>query len=205
MLGIFKKLGPGVRSMYNRRWVRRLTGSMIAILVLILIAVSVSHYVNAPSSGTITSAIPTASPQPAHTISLQGKYANFSYPSDFNPLPNDKPVPPQLEIFSFVAHRTESLLLSIQVESLPTNNLRDNGSYNFRKTYPDHYTEVVKPINGQDIYILTDKTSSNYNKTAFFTHNGKVATVNINGGVPESSSDTDKMLTGIVSSWEWRP
>jgi hypothetical protein len=189
MLGIFKKLGPGVRSMYNRRWVRRLTGSMIAILVLILIAVSVSHYVNAPSSGTITSAIPTASPQPAHTISLQGKYANFSYPSDFNPLPNDKPVP----------------LLSIQVESLPTNNLRDNGSYNFRKTYPDHYTEVVKPINGQDIYILTDKTSSNYNKTAFFTHNGKVATVNINGGVPESSSDTDKMLTGIVSSWEWRP
>jgi hypothetical protein len=203
MLGLPKKLGRGVRSVLRRRWVRRLTGSLIVIGLLVATGIGVSHYINAPSTGTITSVIPTVAPKPAHTVSLQGTYANFSYPSDFNPVPDDKPVPPQLEVFSFVAHKAESLLLSIQVESLPTGNLRDNGSYNFRKTYPNRYTEVVKPINGQDIHIMSDTTSAMYIKTAFFTHSGKVATVTISGGVPNDSAKTDQTLADIVRSWEW--
>jgi hypothetical protein len=202
MLGITRKLGRGIKSVYKRRWFRRLTVTGAIVAVLVVLGSYVLRYVDGPTTGTITATVPTTAPKPTTKVSLQGTYADFIYPSDFIVSPDGDPHPPQLEIYSFVSHKSISVLLGVQVLSLPSGNLSDDGSYNYRRVNPTKYKLETKTINGQQVFVMTD-TTAGYNKTAFFVHAGKEGTVNINSADTTQAAALDQELTDIVASWQW--
>jgi hypothetical protein len=203
MRGIIKKLGRGVRSVFRRRWVRRLSVSLVIIGVLVGIGAYALHYVDEPTQGTITAVVPTNTVKPVTQVSLHGTYADFVYPRDFQVSPVGAGQPPQIANYSFVSHAGQSVVLGVQILSIPSGILTEDNSYNYRKVTTAQFKQDIKVINGQNIYIMTDITTPIFNKTAFFSHAGKVASVNINGGGPEDLDKLDATLTAVVSSWQW--
>ncbi len=200
---MLKNFGRGLWRVIKSRWFMRLGISLALVAFVVGVAAGLNYYINTPSTSTITASAVAPTPKPPGKVVLQGAYANFDYTEDFKPVKSDPPVPPQLMNYNFVSHKTENVLLSIQIMSLPTGNINDNGSYLFRKLYPNRYQQTTKTINGQTVYIMADVTSSTFNNVAFFSQGQKIASVSLDGGSPMDADNLDQSLSDIVSSWQW--
>src|SRR6267142_478900 len=118
----------------------------IAGVVLVLLGTALVWFfqvINSPSTGKgVVIASTNVSPATSHKLlTLTGKHFSFNYSDVFSRAPLDPPKAPILENYSLVKHQVNAWDLAIQIESLPSGNLYDDGSYHFRKVKTDIYSE----------------------------------------------------------------
>lgn len=184
---------------------RRLILICTVTVIVVAAIIGVKQFVGGSAEGTITPGTPKqAAVEPATTmVAEQGKYASFNYPSYFTPQKSEPAISPVLTNYNYLRSQIGSWQLAIQISSLSTGNLDDNGGYHYRKVTPSQYVFTTQTINGKGVPFITDKTQGGYNQVAYINNGSKVASVSLMGS---SAQDTDKLneaLKSILSSWQW--
>ena len=182
------------------------------ILVAVILAVAIGvliglmHAFSGTSQGTISNLQPNAPTAPApKQLTLTGVHFNLVYPNNFNQVTIDAPHAPIIENYSFAKPDTPSWRLAIQVESLPSGNLNDDGSYHSRVVNPGRFTITPTAVNGATMYIATDNASdSAFAKAAYFEHDGLLGSVALTGGGSKTVDQMQSLYMAILQSWEWR-
>ncbi|HSX37196.1 MAG TPA: hypothetical protein VLG13_03750 [Patescibacteria group bacterium] len=177
----------------------------ILLLMVVIVGIWIIRSFNTSSQGTLDKPQDALANAPApKTVSFSGKRFSFNYTNYFTQSHTDPPSQPILENYIFVKHQLLDWQLAIQIESLPSGNLNDDGSYHFRSVTHDRFTDNPTTINGVMVHVFTDKSSGfNFAKVLYLQHQGLLAIISLGGG---SSSDGDAMqaaLLGIANSWQW--
>jgi hypothetical protein len=176
------------------------------ILVVVSIGLATSARLvrsfSSPSQGVIQTTIVPVAAKKLDPISTKGKTANFTRPAAFIELAPEKLATGDIEKFSYLDQELTAWNLAIQIKKLPSGVLADDGGYNFRKHYPDRYTEEKLKINGLDVSIMSDQ-SGGYAKAAFMVHNGLVAYVALTSASSSNSTGLDEALHTVINSWQW--
>jgi len=160
------------------------------------------HGLSGSSHGSINSPqFTTKKPAPVTYLKVSGKYLSFNYPSDFGVSPAEKPSGNELEVFSYIKRPSPFYFLTIVVSELPSGNLSDDGSYSSRLSQPDRYQKSSRLINGQLIYVFSDKTSV-YAKAAWLAHGNKDVSVALSANAATAS--LDQTLSTVLQSITWR-
>ncbi len=189
---------------YARRRTLAIAGGM-SVLVAAVVAVWLVRSFNTSSQGTLdTSQVQPNSPAP-QLVHFNGQRFRFSYSDYFSQSHTDPPRQPILENYIFVRHQVLAWQLAIQIESLPSGNVNDDGSYHFRSVTPDRFTDDLVSVNGAMVHVFSDKSSGfNFSKVLYLQHQGLVASLALSGGTPDDSAAMQTALLGIASSWQWR-
>ena len=183
---------------------------LIAFVVIIAIAMGVivglMHVFSGTSQGTLSSSEPSGTTVPTpKQLTLTGVHFTLVYPNNFNQATIDAPHAPILENYNFAKPDTPSWRLAIQVESLPSGNINDDGSYHSRAVNPGRFTITPTAVNGFTMYIATDNASdSAFAKAAYFVHDGLLGSVALTGGGSQTVSQMQSLYMAILQSWEWR-
>ncbi len=183
---------------------------IIGIILLLLFGGSFWLFwlINSPVTGrgtSVTGLVSSKLPAPAtpKLLTLSGKHFSFNYPAVFSPMKLDSPITPILENYLLVKHQLNAWNIAVQIESLPSGNLLDDGSYHFRKVKADVYSEKIVTIAGMSVHEMSNKTSSSFSTVAFFTHNGLMASLSLSGGNINDKEAMQSIMGNILSSWKW--
>ncbi len=185
---------------------RRLIVFGILAIVIVAAIIGVKQVIGGSAEGTITTTGTTqqAAAEPATTmVAEQGKYASFNYPSYFTPQKSEPAITPVLVNYNYIKSQIGSWQLAIQISSLSTGNLDDNGSYHYRKITPSQYVFTTQTVNGKSVPFVTDKTLGGYNQVAYLTNGSKVASVSLLGSNGQDTAKMDEALKSILASWQW--
>lgn len=195
---------PRHRKPHSRRRKLAIAGGL-SLLAVVVVAVGLVRSFNTASQGTVdTPQAPHNAPAP-QAVHFTGKRFSFNYSDNFSPSHTDPPSPPILENYIFVKHQVLAWQLSIQIESLPSGNLNDAGSYHFRSVTPDRFTDDPTSVNGTMVHVFTDKNSGfNFSKVLYLQHQGLLASLALHGGAPNDTDAMQAALLSIASSWQWR-
>lgn len=176
-----------------------------AALILIIIAIlSSKNYFNSPAVGTIDKSNQAAdTSKPINKLDFEGKYFSFSYPSTFSLSPNSKVSGGELEDYSFTNNGTAAIWnLTVIVQNILNGQINNDGSYNYRKTYPNLFSEQQLTLGLNQIFLMTSK-SGGYNKTAFIVHGGMDCNITLTSNSSIDASAMDSDLNMILASWTW--
>jgi len=169
-----------------------LAGVVVTLLVLTHSSANGTVYspvVNTPKAPVITS------------VSVHGQYISFKRPSNFEPQKPDKPSGNELEVFEYIKRPAPFYTLNIVVSSLPSGNLTDDGSYNFRTINNNQFAATSFSVNGQPVLVFSDNTQS-YAKAAFMAHGNKDVSVALNASLP--GPDADQILQTVLNTISWQ-
>jgi hypothetical protein len=185
---------------------RSIVVTTVLIAVCLTGLVLVKQFISGSAEGSISVAQPAKKElaEPTALVAERGTYASFNYPAVLQPVKNETAVSPVLTNYSYVKSQFGSWQLSIQISTLPTGNLNDNGSYHYRKSVPGQYIFTSQIIKDKAIPLVTDKTSGAFNRVAYLVGSGKVATVSLMGGNGQDEERMNEALQTILSSWQWR-
>ncbi|MGC1176675.1 MAG: hypothetical protein WA843_01275 [Candidatus Saccharimonadales bacterium] len=176
----------------------------LAVLSCLIVGVAiVLRGLATPSRGVIQAAAPA--PASTATTSLQtlrGKTASFQYPSVLEQRKADALSGRDVEKFALVRPQLPAWDLAIQIRQLPSGVLADDGSYNFRKHYPDKYHETKMVINGQAVPIMADQ-SGGFAEVAYLTRQGLVAEISLSSDGTSDTTQLDQTLTTVLQTWHW--
>lgn len=177
------------------------------IYVVLLVALCLAGFwvyrtVNGSAEGTITQ-----SPAPAevteHYNKISSEYAVFQVPTSFTATSSDKPVTPVLKNYNFIKQQFGSWQLAIHITSIPSGNLSDDGTYNYRNVTTNQYHKETKQYDERQATIFTDTSTQTFTKVGYITNGTLSASVSLMGGTSEAAEDMQATLDRILSTWQW--
>jgi hypothetical protein len=185
--------------------IKRIALGAITLLVMGIFII-VHSMINQPANGYVQAASETndqnsvAAAEDNTTYQVNGKYLNFQYPGFFRPVPVEKPTGAQLSTFDYIAKSSPFWELAVQISSLPSGNLDNDGSYHMRSVSPDRYQRLSWTAGGSPVTVFADKNDG-YSKAAYIAHQGKLVSIALTGSGDETRMD--QVLQGVLNSLEW--
>jgi hypothetical protein len=179
----------------------------IAAFIIILVGLAAFIFINMnqPAVGTVSPVI-VNSRAPATdslaTTQVKGKYVSFYYPSYFEVVQAAKNSGNELETYNYVKRPTPFWFLNLQILTLPTGNVTDDGSYNSRHVNPSRYKLEYVIVNGQRVSVFSDQ-SGGYAKAAFLPHGNKILTVSLGSADSSISVKLDSVMAQVLNSVSW--
>ncbi len=184
---------------------KRLVVVALCVIVVICLVLGLIKLLNAPSQGIIKPQIATSTSKPTKLLPLKKNAFDTKYPDVFTPNLIDAAKPPFLEQYNFLKRQPLAWDLGVAIEALPSGNLRDDGSYNFRTVTANRFKERIENIAGNVVHIMTDTADQGgFAQAAFFTHDGKLAIVSLTGGTTNDTPAMQAAFTMVLSSWQWK-
>ena len=178
----------------------------IVLLLLIIATVIISRQISAPTTGSIQVTDTPTKTTTIKQVSFSGQHFSFQHPESFTQNKVDPPKPPLVEQYDFLKRGGGQAELAIQIESLPSSNLIDSGSYHFRQAHPERFSETNISVNGMSVHVMTDNTSdASFARVAYFQHDGYLASVALTGSTGNvGASDSADVFQAVLDSWSWR-
>ena len=187
---------------------KRLLKTLVIIVPLaglVVATVVIARAADSPSEGVIkTRQVASAAPRqgPGALMKIHGKTVSFQYPHTLYRTKADVLTAGDVEKFSFVNPTVPPWDLDIQIRTLPSGQLADDGSYNLRLHHPEQYVEQKLTINGALVSIMSDQTAS-FSKVAFLTHNGLVAEIALTSTDTANTDQLQSALLTVIQTWHW--
>lgn len=181
--------------------------SFITIIFLLVAFKIFDSYINKPSQGVIYT--PSGSQTSQSSINLtpkliNGKYATFNVPSCLTQVANSKIITPELSTYNFSYKDIEPWNLAIDILNIPTGKITDNNAYQVRQINPTMYAPSQININGQNITVMTDKSTGGFSKVAFLVNGQYQATISLYGDDIYGTKPLDSTFNMVLSSWHWQ-
>ncbi len=174
--------------------------------VVILALLLFSAAANAPHGAAkivVQSSKPTGSSINMTPVSITTTYASFEYPAAFTQTPTGGLMTHEVAGYTMVHHDVATWSLAIEILSIPTGNLSDNNSFQYRKVNPQTYAENQFAVNGQTVTEMTDTTYGGFSKVAFLVHGQYQAVISLYGDDPSGLNNLRLSLTMIEKTWHW--
>ena len=179
---------------------------LAVIVALLFLGLSwlVDHQLSKPSAGSIDTSVPAKSSVVTPSLkSFKGAYISFSYPGSFTPAANSKPSGNIVETFVLSdRNHTPTWNLNVSVSKLPSGDLSEDGSYNFRKLNPDRFTALTWTINAQPVVVMQDN-SGGFNDVAFVVHDQLIASVSASSGNSADGPALSDILKSSLENLQW--
>lgn len=181
----------------------------LLVVTLIVGVYTFMRYVNSPASASsILSPTSTSSQKQVKAqsspVAVSGTYASFTYPSIFTPL---KPLPISgniLAIYSYEHRELVTWQLTITINLLPGNSMKDDSSYYSMLENPTRYNESTETVNGNPVIIMTNLESGGFDKIAYIFHGFNSVDISLNSEDAQDADEEQAALNEVVSSWQWK-
>ncbi len=134
----------------------------------------------------------------------QLQYAQFRFPAIFQAEASQTASAPLLESISLVEHQGLTSQLSIQIRSLPSGALDDDGSYHYRRVSTGQYAMTTKQLGPNAATIFADQQAQNFSTTIFLQHQALDASIALTSGDNRDNTDDMQLLEQLVASWHWK-
>lgn len=189
----------------RKSWKKRTVISTIVIGLVVVGGFSLARVFGGPEQGSISYLGADKPKQYPKQIDFKGQSFDLKYPDVFRSSPLEPVRPPFLEHYEFLNRQPTTWDLAIAIESLPSGEIGDDGSYRFRQVNAQRFTQNIESIAGNQIYIMTDTQASNgFAKAGFFLHDGKLASVSLIGGSANDAKTMEQDFHTILASWQWK-
>jgi hypothetical protein len=188
----------------TRKRLLKILATLVLLGGLAAAAILVAHAANSPSEGVIKAAppMPASRQSSGSPVTVRGKTASFQYPGVMRQTKADALTSGDVEKFAFVNPDMPPWNLSIQVRKLPSGQLADDGSYNFRHVHPEQYTEQKLTANGAPASIMSDRTAG-FGKVAFLVHGGLAAEIALTSTDTADTAQLQAALMTVTQTWHW--
>ena len=155
--------------------------------------------INTPAEGVIKP-IKSVSPELAKEKekaleSYEGKYVNFSFPSNYRKLPTPKNT--YIETVNLLGNDVGSDEISVNVSQ---ETLAENSAVRIRRLQTQIYTEQPLELPNLSGFVFT-KQLPEFEKTAIVEHNNMVASIAVSSKV---GRDLNKDFNTVIQSFTWK-
>jgi hypothetical protein len=181
---------------------------ILILLILIIVLIILLNRLEQPEStqAVIGNSIST---QSGFAINLtptpyKDSFIAFDYPKGLAKKPSNPLAATDVDIIDFGVRDILSWTLAIDVTNTGSKPLNVDSSYRIRVEQPSIYKLSNLYINNQNIPVMTDTTTSSFNKVAFLQHNNLRATVALIGDDAEGSLPLQTTWIMILGSWHWQ-
>lgn len=182
---------------------RRTRSIILTLLTLIALALAITYtarvvFGSAAEGSVSTPAISNELPGAKQPFTVQGTYGSFTIPGEYSVVASEKPTTPQIELFDYVRSGKVSGEIAVQVVQLATGSIDDDGTYTYRKTFTDRYTQKMVTINGKQVPQFT--ATQELSITLYLQQGSRLVRISTSG----NEDANEQVAHAVASSWSWR-
>ena len=186
---------------------RAITIGICSLIILVLLGVLVSRYINSPAVGTVEVTASIAPTQPKVDSSMTtmiGSYASFMISAKMQPLLPESVQYPTVESFSYQYKKVgvPTWRISISINDTSHSSNSQSTSYQFRASKPSQYLLSKATVGDQVFQIMTD-TGAPFSKVAYSSHGAYTADISLQGGASDQTALQEE-FNALLASWQWR-
>lgn len=179
---------------------RRLLMTVLVVITLVLGVAYIAKVLlgTAAEGSVVASNVSNQLPGSKQPITVQGTYGSFTIPGEYTVVPTEKPTSPQIELFDYVRAGTTSGEIAVQVVQLANGTIDDDGTYTYRKTFTDRYTQKMVTINGKQVPQFT--ATQELSVTVYLQQGNRLVRISTTG----NEDANEQVAHAVASSWSWR-